>query len=173
LSGFYSVPELGTIDVGDLYLSNLGVYAEQDIAKFRITKKYSTKKENIVLSSYSEQKEKNGNADPEKIKNELNEKLAILESSTSQTLPGEKCEGCYLDGRCINYGIRTKNGDAKYCDIDGVFKEQKSDEEKCANGYECISNTCASNRCINLVGALEKQNSLLTKIYDWLKSFFG
>lgn len=103
-----------------------------------------------------------------------------ISTSTQETIiyvdsSGESqiCNGCIVKDKCINYGIRMKNGESTYCDIDGTIKTQKIFEDTCENNYECLSNSCSNGECIDLNKQLEETKGILNKIYNWLKSIFG
>lgn len=70
--------------------------------------------------------------------------------------------GCDLNGNCVPIGTRTEN---KYCDVDNSFKNQKIGEGSCDNNYECSSNICVNNQCI--------EANFIQKIIEWFKRLFG
>jgi len=77
---------------------------------------------------------------------------------------GRFCEGCKDESmKCISYGLRLENG--KYCDVDNSIKYQKSNQVGCNNNYECTSNLCVNDKCI--------EPNLLNKLINWLRKFFG
>jgi len=84
------------------------------------------------------------------------------------------CGECKVNGNCLPYGTRlVKDGEPVYCHIDGTLQEQAALGESCQNNYECSSNQCSNAKCIDLGGQLEETNSLLEKIFNWLKRIFG
>ncbi|MEM4756267.1 MAG: hypothetical protein QW594_03985 [Candidatus Woesearchaeota archaeon] len=92
-----------------------------------------------------------------------------LQLGVEQKPTKEQCtDGCPFEGRCISYGIRIINGQASYCDLSGNFAEQKADGQKCQNNYECISNSCVSGICKNVLEDIEENTGLLRKILKWL-----
>ena len=64
--------------------------------------------------------------------------------------------------KCDNVGVREKG---KYCSADGFWQEQKDADFSCENHFECASNLCLEDKCVS--------KSLLKKIFDWIKNFFG
>jgi hypothetical protein len=70
--------------------------------------------------------------------------------------------GCDVDGNCVPIG--TRNG-SKFCNVENLLKDQQAKELDCNNNYECQSNICVNNKCI--------EPSLLKKIVDWFKNLFG
>lgn len=55
-----------------------------------------------------------------------------------------KCEqGCLQLDKCVPVGTRVRG---KYCHWDGSWKVQI--EGRCENSYECKSNFCVANRCL-------------------------
>ncbi|MEM2916275.1 MAG: hypothetical protein QXT19_02880 [Candidatus Woesearchaeota archaeon] len=97
--------------------------------------------------------------------------------------PAEQpCIGCKQNGACLQYGIRlvSLEGKPMYCDIDGAFKLQKALGESCQNNHECVSNSCADQRCVSVQERLEavekelkEQRGILQKIMDFFKRLFG
>jgi len=61
----------------------------------------------------------------------------------------------------------------KTCDIDKDLKRQKEKEQACQNSYECTTNQCADGTCGSIREELEKTQSMLQRILDWLSSLFG
>ncbi len=74
-----------------------------------------------------------------------------------------RCDGC-LDAKdnCIPISVRI--GDL-YCDIDKEFKDQLKENALCNNNYECSSNLCIDNQCI--------ESGLFKKILNWFRRVFG
>ena len=72
------------------------------------------------------------------------------------------CNGCILNNKCVSIGYRN-NG--KYCDISGNFKIQNTSGSECNNDFECDSNLCVNNQCIN--------GNLFQKILNWFSHLFG
>jgi len=81
----------------------------------------------------------------------------------------EDCEGCLLKDSCILYGMRI---DGEYCDIDKNIKIQKQVSETCNNNFECGSNTCSNDECIDLGRELQETRGLLERILAWLTNIF-
>lgn len=82
------------------------------------------------------------------------------------------CEGCIVDNKCVPYGIRVKNGESKYCELNGEFTLQKEDGLACENNFECETNTCSSGYCKDLAKQVESNTNVLNKIMSWFGNFF-
>jgi len=75
---------------------------------------------------------------------------------------GKYCDGCKdSNNNCLPFGTRV---DGKYCSLEKTFKNQNPNEEECNNNYECSSNLCINNNCI--------EPNFLRKIINWFKSIF-
>ncbi len=98
------------------------------------------------------------------------------------------CKGCEFEGGCIPYGLRFKKEKKVpvYCSQDGEIKEQKPTlikietekldipattesltEKQCNRGYECESNVCLENQCINkeeIINIVLQEESKFKKI---------
>ncbi|MCD6477937.1 MAG: discoidin domain-containing protein [Candidatus Aenigmarchaeota archaeon] len=98
-----------------------------------------------------------------------------IPSTTTTTLGAEKiCNGCWYKDKCLQYGTRVvENSIPSYCDLDGAFKVQKENGEKCLNNYECKSNFCSDGECYNIKGELKETRGLLESIMDFLSKLFG
>jgi len=73
------------------------------------------------------------------------------------------CNGCLLDTKCYPLGFRKEK---TYCDDNSsTFLNQKVADSLCMNNFECDSNICASDKCVN--------GSLLQKIFEWFSHLFG
>ncbi len=70
--------------------------------------------------------------------------------------------GCDLNGNCVPVGTKTKSN---YCSLNNSFKDQKPKESSCNNNYECSSNICIDNNCI--------EPGFIQKIINWFKKLFG
>ncbi len=73
-----------------------------------------------------------------------------------------QCNGCLLKGKCVPFGYRAEG---KYCDISNELKNQKQKQEYCENDFECQSNICLDDVCIN--------KGFFKKIIDFFKNLFG
>ena len=73
------------------------------------------------------------------------------------------CDGCIDDdAKCFSYGIRR---DGQFCSLSGSFVEQKAELRSCENNFECRSNLCVEDRCVN--------SNILRRIFHWvLNTFF-
>ncbi len=75
----------------------------------------------------------------------------------------EQCKsGCLLDEICYAAGYRESG---KFCSDEGTFKMQLSGNNDCSNNFECISNICIDNKCIN--------QGTFKKFMNWFRSLFG
>ena len=92
------------------------------------------------------------------------------------------CRGCFYDdtsnpslqGKCLPDKVRViYKSKSTFCDLDGKFKVQKLDDEKCFNNFECVSNQCSSGVCVGIVDEIREQAGLLKRIWCFLKSIFG
>ena len=69
--------------------------------------------------------------------------------------------------------IKDKDGKLKYCSpLTFEYSDQKEKGADCLNDYECKSNSCIDNKCISLTEEMQKQASLLWKIWCWVTNFF-
>lgn len=71
------------------------------------------------------------------------------------------CNGCELEEKCYPFGYR-KSGN--FCSDNGEFIEQL-EEHSCENNFECKSNLCVSDECVD--------EGLFRKILNWFKKMFG
>lgn len=84
------------------------------------------------------------------------------------------CDGCVSGTRCLPYGSRRVVEDtAVFCDFEGEWQGQLAEGDACQNDYECETNTCTSDKCLDLEAQLKETQNLLRKILDWLKRLFG
>lgn len=73
-----------------------------------------------------------------------------------------QCDGCVDDEeKCFSYGIRK---DGEFCSLAGTFSPQKNELSRCENNFECESNLCVEDRCVNA--------GIIKKILYWLKDLF-
>lgn len=91
-----------------------------------------------------------------------NETLNYTEQQSEQQ-SSTRCDGC-LDSNtnCVPIGVRVEN---EFCDINKELKPQLQTNEYCNNNFECDSNVCVANKCI--------EKGFLEKILAWLMSLFG
>lgn len=60
----------------------------------------------------------------------------------------EVCSGCLVEGDCYAYGYRLGN---EYCSLEGeTMLSQKSEKSSCSNNFECQTNLCLQNECVEL-----------------------
>ena len=80
-------------------------------------------------------------------------------------IPEEKmfysCSGCELEGKCYAIGHRKER---QYCSDNNEFIDQ-SKAGTCENHFECRSNVCISDECI--------EESLIKRFIEWFKRVFG
>ncbi len=63
--------------------------------------------------------------------------------------PLPDCSGCTSNGECIPTTTRfTHDGERSYCEIGGTIEDMKGDGAACINNYECNSNICAADQCV-------------------------
>lgn len=75
----------------------------------------------------------------------------------------ENCNnGCMHNNKCIPLGMRDAD---KYCGLNGKMTIQLNSDETCNNNFECQSNLCIDDKCIN--------QNLIQKIIAWFKRIFG
>jgi hypothetical protein len=70
-------------------------------------------------------------------------------------------DSCFLDGKCYPFGFRKED---KFCSNKGIFIEQFTNEEFCENNFECSSNLCSSEKCV--------EKSFFRRILTWFKRLF-
>ena len=70
--------------------------------------------------------------------------------------------GCNLNDNCVPIGTRTE---AQFCDVNKSMTNQNSDDASCNNNYECTSNVCINNKCI--------EPNFIQKIINWFIKLFG
>ncbi len=108
---------------------------------------------------------------------EEDEKEEIVEEPVEVIVEEEEdCEDgtCELEGSCVDVGLRMlESGVPMYCDWTGDLLEQKTEGKACQNSFECVSNSCLSGQCEDLISQLEETNSMLEKIYEWLSGLFS
>ena len=66
------------------------------------------------------------------------------------------------DENCPSLGYR-KSGD--YCSEDGNYVTQRSGNESCENDFECLSNSCIDDMCV--------EKGFWTKLFEWFRNLFG
>ncbi len=82
---------------------------------------------------------------------------------TMDDKPSVECtDGCSYDGRCIPIGTRTNDG--KFCSYNAVLGDWVEAGGMCTNNFECGSNVCVSNQCVDA--------GLIDKILNWFKRLF-
>lgn len=76
---------------------------------------------------------------------------------------GRYCEGCKDENEnCIPFGTRLENH--SYCNIDKTIYEQNDKDSACINNYECVSNLCIDDACI--------EKGFFQKIANWFRRLF-
>jgi hypothetical protein len=89
------------------------------------------------------------------------ETITSTETITTQS-ENTNCNGCLINESCVSFGYRI-NG--KYCHISKEFINQKNSDEKCENHFECLSDACVSQKCID--------SGFIQKLINWFKALFG
>jgi hypothetical protein len=84
------------------------------------------------------------------------------QDNPNQEEQDNECNGCLLEGKCVQFGHREEG---KYCDSFSELKNQKQKKESCEDNFECQSNICSKNACIN--------KGFFRKIMDFFKGLFG
>lgn len=90
------------------------------------------------------------------------------------TCEPETCAGCELDDACIPYGFRIDaNNRRLYCDMDKELKEQKTKDSEgnwayCQNNFECESNVCTDNECVDVGAVIEEANQFKKIVFTIL-----
>ena len=72
------------------------------------------------------------------------------------------CDGCVLGDKCVFVGYRANE---KYCELSGEFKHQKEADLSCENNFECDSNLCIDDRCV--------EKGLFKRILEFFQKLFG
>jgi len=84
------------------------------------------------------------------------------------------CEqSCLYGNVCFPLGIRKKiEGESVYCDVEEIagnasyiWNMQKEKDSNCENNFECRSNLCIDDECIN--------QGFFRRILEWFKNLFG
>jgi hypothetical protein len=66
--------------------------------------------------------------------------------------------GCSLNGKCYPYNNRKGEN---YCAVGGTWSPQLESGEACDNNFECGTNICVSNQCI--------EGNIIQKILAWFR----
>jgi len=85
--------------------------------------------------------------------------------------PQTQCEpGCSLNNVCVPVGYRNlAEQGASYCG--GVlWGPQKANGETCQNNFECLSNFCSNNKCVDLVSDIQSNTGILNQMLFFLQS---
>ncbi|MDP2629060.1 MAG: hypothetical protein Q8P15_04160 [Nanoarchaeota archaeon] len=82
------------------------------------------------------------------------------------------CASLTPDGKELPPKTRVNdNGKIKYCNpLTLEYSDVKEKGEVCANDFECSTNVCADGKCISITEELQKQSSLLKKIWCWIQN---
>jgi len=118
------------------------------------------------IKVYLNKTDKEEKEDEDEDKEEGDEENESEEKNTSEhdeeIVTIESCNGCLVEEVCYPLGFR-KNG--QYCFDDFEFVNQSQEESPCDNNFECKSNLCVNDACVS--------GSLIQKVMNWLKDFFG
>jgi hypothetical protein len=70
--------------------------------------------------------------------------------------------GCNVNNNCVPIGTRTET---QFCNVNKSMVSQTSEDVRCNNNYECTSNVCINNKCI--------EPNFIQKIINWFIKLFG
>lgn len=88
---------------------------------------------------------------------------SFVSADSSQSNTSTICNvGCSLNNNCVSLGYRTFEA---YCDINNQFVQFKPRSAQCSNNFECSSNFCNHNQCIN--------PNIFQRIARWFSSLFN
>ena len=73
------------------------------------------------------------------------------------------CFGCFVNDSCYPLGYRM---DDRYCSKGNIFVSQLMSELFCENNFECDSNICVNNSCVD-IGLWNKFISWMKKLFSW------
>lgn len=90
-----------------------------------------------------------------------NVNLTNENNSLNENISTKEITSCSFEEKNYPFGYRKGEN---YCDLDGTFISQKESESVCENNFECISNLCTSERCVDA--------GLFQKIISWFKNLF-
>ncbi|MFW6233470.1 MAG: hypothetical protein ACOC3Z_02300, partial [Nanoarchaeota archaeon] len=94
-----------------------------------------------------------------------NQKIELSESQIENDKEGDFLickDSCRLDGKCYPFGYRIAD---KFCSNTGSFINQLNEGNYCENNFECSSNLCIDNNCI--------EQKLLQKVINLFKRLFN
>lgn len=114
----------------------------------------------IISQSCSYTPDDNNNEDNNNDNSEDNNQQTDS-SNNSTVIILSSCSGCEIDGTC--YPINNRM-DGKYCTVQKTWINQKGVDSSCENNFECLSNVCVSEKCID--------SSFIQRIINWFKAFF-
>jgi len=77
-------------------------------------------------------------------------------------IEGQVCGGCELDEKCYPFGYR-KGG--RYCSDNNQFFGQLRGDAVCENNFECSSNLCIDDQCI--------EPGIFQRMLNWFRRLFG
>ncbi len=94
--------------------------------------------------------------------------LALSACGQEDGVKAAKCNGCFVNGRCLDVGVRLSG---QYCWVDGELKPQKQNGEQCENTFECKDSPCTAGKCQK-----KEEKDTLTWVYeeikDWITHIF-
>lgn len=88
-------------------------------------------------------------------------------SSPKKCSSWETTMGCIYENSCVGQGNIVNV--SYYCGIDNQLHIQKGKDNPCSNGYECATNTCSKNLCMEPA----KEPGIIEKIFNWIATLFG
>jgi len=168
--------EASKMTLAEVYVDPLNEYGENnENNNYKKTEKRpdlvkETEKESSMLPAYDETKVD---------ENEKTKEMLPAYDETRITVVSkpklENCENsCEYLGRCLPIGTKIKDREgAKFCNWDNKMLPQLAEAENCQNDYECLSNSCSNNKCLDLEKKLQEQQNMLEKILAWLGRIFG
>jgi len=83
----------------------------------------------------------------------------------AKTLLDGADEKVYFDcnpNKCKTLGLRETG---RYCSGDNSWNNQKGNQDACENNFECSSNLCIDNQCVD--------SGLFSRIIRWFQKLFG
>ncbi len=85
-----------------------------------------------------------------------------------------ECNGCLMESGCAVLGTRLKyEGKMSYCSLARKMEVQKSEGKSCQNNYECRSNFCSDDKCVDITKKVERNKDVIQKIMDFLGMLFS
>ncbi|NOR84751.1 hypothetical protein GQ473_01405 [archaeon] len=84
------------------------------------------------------------------------------------------CSGCLTENGCMVQGTRTTVANISlYCNIENNLALQKKDDKSCHNNFECKSNFCSNDVCLDINKQIQENSNILQRILAFLTDFFS